>query len=1316
MGVVRRVVAVLVFVGLCGGLPGGSVAAQETAAPGRVGSLADQVVTVGETLDVDVAEAFSGTVSAYAAVSSNPAVVSVSVEGSVVTLRGVARGYAYVRVTATNAAGSATQAITVDTELAEPPPQLARLLGSESTTVGAIAAFDLTPVFSGRVVSYGATSSDTAILDASVDGSIVILRGAGVGSATATVSATNLGGTESTSFTVTVGAARTPVAPPAATEEGLTATRLAVGTTLDVDVSGAFTGTVNRNLVVPDDRGVVTSPRSTPETIRLAGVAGGSTTARVVAVNAGGIAAQTLDITVTDPTKVAVAATAPTHCLTGEGTPITRGNTTARTGIATIDITYTITDGTPPYTITSPDALATATTTAASGTLTVACARTGINPNNVHPTANAVESGPKTITLTVTDTNGRTNTTNTTTQIVEDAYTTEYSGGTMQQGNTYVIGDSDDWAFITLPTGLNLKFDGVTAVEGQFETGRFKDSVSSSEIGLDWHTGSEVYRHIVGGTSTTDGTGDSSMPMRDVSALFDALVRSAVSPDGIAYDGGNRYGGWGNFWRPYPGLPLATHVLVHESMLKGQTLIVCNAATVGDFYTADFADSETLTDRTASASDLKDDFDDAFDDAISDWNLELHRMTGDDGTPHEVFRAVTRASNCDGTSETSDDNAAVDIIVHRRTTYTQHSCAQTDETERNNCLATHRARHFVELRQPMKCEAAGGCARITHMGNSRMMSKDAVNDDGDTVYYTRHTIITRSDSTRFRSTIAHELGHFLGFGDYKNNCPRGSDDKTLFTYTKPDRCRTPWDSPVGARDLEDIHHIYHPDELLGVEIQGGSVRGRLPLGTAGNFEFNAQYLVAWSRPAGSDVDYTYVGSVAVHNDAGIIDPSVADGDFTIPLEGVNPAGREFLVAGVTRGDHRRLFGSPDPWTARWEVTVGDRGSQLWTLGDPEVVFGPAPGVPQNVVASAGSNGISVAWDAITGAQQYKVFWGEPGSGTLNDAGNERIVLAEESSPSTFVELTAEGTYYFWVQAFAGPLRGAHSASAAATFPQRGPVVVPEPPATVPPTPDLRAIQDQDVTHRSVRLSWGAVSPATSYNVQYRELSETSWTDVVLGRVTSYTVRGRNQRGLAEQTTYVFRVQAVNGSAVSTWSAPQQRRTASAPATVVTSGQLAVRLIPERLSGSDLEFGFNDQTDIIRLPGTRFLDYDRLGTNWIVTSIIRGVTEEGILDLGRIRVRRTANDDDHKFELQFVTVAGVVVEPRYRIVAYRNMQENNWLRSSVIVFTVPNAQDATPVGSARAMLEASPEFESASPDSVECGAPCADDSGGNMSPG
>ena len=89
MGLVRRVVAGVVLVALCGGVPAASVGAQEVDPPGRVGrflpaqavvDLADQSTTVGAVVVFDLTPVFSGAVGSYDAASSDPAIVAATVD------------------------------------------------------------------------------------------------------------------------------------------------------------------------------------------------------------------------------------------------------------------------------------------------------------------------------------------------------------------------------------------------------------------------------------------------------------------------------------------------------------------------------------------------------------------------------------------------------------------------------------------------------------------------------------------------------------------------------------------------------------------------------------------------------------------------------------------------------------------------------------------------------------------------------------------------------------------------------------------------------------------------------------------------------------------------------------------------------------------------------------------------------------------------------------------------------------------------------------------------------------------------------------
>ena len=779
-----------------------SAAAAQVEAPARVGSVEAPVVHVGLTTELDVADAFSGTVDSYAAVSSDPSVVEVSVSGSVVSLRGVAWGYALVRVTATNSAGSATQRFSVDVTLAEPLPGLVVLLGSQSTTIGAVVAFDLSPVFSGRVASYGASSSDEAILEATVDETIVVLRGVGEGTATATVTATNLGGTRSMSFAVTVGAAREPVAPPQ-TAAALAAQEFSVGATLDVGVAAGFAGTVDAYIPVSGDRGVLTARPTASGTVQLTGVAEGATTLRVVAANRGGIASQTLDVTVTDP-ALRVRATAPSHCLTGEGTPTSFGTATGRTGIATIDVAYRVTGGAAPYAITSADALAAQTTP--TGTLAATCARAGINPNNVAADANAVESGPKTITVTVTDTNGDTAITDVTVEIVEDAYTTEYNDGTMQAGKTYVIGTTDQPHLMTLPQGLTLEFAGLSDI-GDNGAAHLVDTVSGSEIVLDWGTGSEIYREIAASSTTSSGaqTGRSAAPTpRNVDSLFNSLRDSVTEAQDVGDTGSRK----GNDWRPYAGLPDTAWVAAHPNMLLGKPIEVCNRATVDQFD-----DSENAF--TA--------FNNALNSAIDAWNDELHmKDSPTTGTPHKVFQAT-------------DVCPRISSVVH---VYRDVDTSQCEDDD----LAC--AWGYKGGRRPPTI----GSGEPRHF---RIIVKIAHGYEG-----------------WFETLLIHELGHFLGLGDYKNklvSCPTMADTSIMTDLVDIRNRSDPNSSPiydigpcgsnsVTGRDSGDAHAIYHPDAIRSpnlVDDGGWRIKGTMPYDEEGNLEYSAYRLAVgggrWGR-------------------------------------------------------------------------------------------------------------------------------------------------------------------------------------------------------------------------------------------------------------------------------------------------------------------------------------------------------------------------------------------------------------------------------------------------------------------------------------
>ena len=179
-------------------------------APQPRGAMPPATVPVGRTEAVDASSYFAdpdGETLAYSATPSNPAVATVSVSGSVVTVAAVARGAATVTVTATDPGGlAATQ--TFDVTVPNRAPEPVGTIADMEVAVDTTASVDVAPSFTdpdGDALVYAASSSSPAVVRVSVSGSAVTARGVAEGGARVTVTARDPEGlAASQTFDVTV--------------------------------------------------------------------------------------------------------------------------------------------------------------------------------------------------------------------------------------------------------------------------------------------------------------------------------------------------------------------------------------------------------------------------------------------------------------------------------------------------------------------------------------------------------------------------------------------------------------------------------------------------------------------------------------------------------------------------------------------------------------------------------------------------------------------------------------------------------------------------------------------------------------------------------------------------------------------------------------------------------------------------------------------------------------------------------------------------------------------------------------------------------
>ncbi len=160
------------------------------------------------------------------------------------------------------------------------------------------------------------------------------------------------------------------------------------------------------------------------------------------------------------------------------------------------------------------------------------------------------------------------------------------------------------------------------------------------------------------------------------------------------------------------------------------------------------------------------------------------------------------------------------------------------------------------------------------------------------------------------------------------------------------------------------------------------------------------------------------------------------------------------------------------------------------------------------VADSGTQ-LTISWGAIANALSYTLEYSQ--SATL--ASGVTSISGITTTNRVLTGLTVGATYYFRLKAVNGALESSWSNINNAT------TVVPA------PTGCTTAVN----SNTAITASWGAVTNATSYILEYASNSGFSGSTTVTG----ITATNRQVTSLANGTTYYFRVKAVNGSMQST---------------------------------------------------------------------------------------------------------------------------------------------------------------------------------------
>jgi len=163
-------------------------------------------------------------------------------------------------------------------------------------------------------------------------------------------------------------------------------------------------------------------------------------------------------------------------------------------------------------------------------------------------------------------------------------------------------------------------------------------------------------------------------------------------------------------------------------------------------------------------------------------------------------------------------------------------------------------------------------------------------------------------------------------------------------------------------------------------------------------------------------------------------------------------------------------------------------------------------------SSVGSTTATVSWTAVSGATSYSLQYRAVGSATWT-------TVTTSATSSNLTGLTVSTAYEFQVTSSCSGTLG--TVSTLANFTTTA--------AAACGTP--ASLASSSITSSSATVSWGAVTGASSYLVQYRVSTSTTWTNSVTVTTASATLTG-----LTASTAYQYRVTATCSGTAGTASA------------------------------------------------------------------------------------------------------------------------------------------------------------------------------------